>query len=175
MSLKKSPGFLLNFSESEMSGKEQHSYRFGAFRLDVEERQLFHNGKAAPLTPKAFDVLVALVERSGHLVEKDELLRLVWADSFVEEANIARVVHTLRKTLGEDENGHKFIETVPTRDYRFVAGVTQEVAPPALCLNPSRRKLPPIWRLTKQLASLTPNLSATPRRPLRKRPPNDGY
>ena len=68
-------------------------------------------------------MLVVLVERNGHLVEKDELLRLVWADSFVEEANIARIIHELRKTLGEDKNGNKFIETVAKKGYRFVAEV----------------------------------------------------
>ncbi len=123
MSLVNSPSFLLNFSECEMSGEEHHFYRFKSFQLDVEERQLLRDGIAVPLTPKAFDVLAALVERSGHLVEKDELLRLVWSDSFVEEANVARIVHTLRKVLGEDENGNKFIETVPKRGYRFVADV----------------------------------------------------
>ena len=70
-------------------------------------------------------MLAVLVERSGHLVEKDELLQLVWADSFVEEANIARIVHTLRRVLREDENGNKFIETVAKKGYRFVAEVTE--------------------------------------------------
>ncbi|MCA1638411.1 MAG: winged helix-turn-helix domain-containing protein, partial [Acidobacteria bacterium] len=97
MSLENSPSFLLNFSECEMNGEEKHFYQFKSFRLSVEERQLLHDGDAVPLTPKAFDVLAALVERSGHLVEKDELLRVVWSDSFVEEANVARIVHTLRK------------------------------------------------------------------------------
>jgi len=112
-----------------MNGEEKHFYRFKSFRLNVAERQLLHNGETLPLTPKAFDVLVALVERSGHLVEKDELLRVVWADSFVEEANVARIVHTLRKVLGEDENGNKFIETVAKKGYRFVAEV-DEVSEP---------------------------------------------
>jgi Tol biopolymer transport system component/DNA-binding winged helix-turn-helix (wHTH) protein len=107
-----------------MDGEKQHFYRFKSFRLDVEEHQLLRDGVAIPLTPKAFDVLAVLVERGGHLVEKDELLRLVWSNSFVEEANVARIVHTLRKVLGEDENGNKFIETVPKRGYRFVADIS---------------------------------------------------
>lgn len=123
MSLENYPSFLLNFSEREMNGEAKHFYRFKSFRLDVQERQLLRDGVAVPLTPKAFDVLAVLVERGGHLVEKDELLRLVWSNSFVEEANVARIVHTLRKVLGEDENGNKFIETVPKRGYRFVAVV----------------------------------------------------
>ncbi|MGI8786672.1 MAG: winged helix-turn-helix domain-containing tetratricopeptide repeat protein [Pyrinomonadaceae bacterium] len=108
-----------------MNGEEKHFYQFKSFRLDVAERQLLDDGKPLPLTPKAFDVLAVLVERGGHLVEKDELLKLVWADSFVEEANVARIVHTLRKVLGEDENGNKYIETVAKKGYRFVAEVTQ--------------------------------------------------
>ena len=125
MSLENSPGFLLNFSECEMNGEEKHFYSFKSFRLDVGERQLLHDNSSVPLTPKAFDVLAVLVERNGHLVEKDELLRIVWADSFVEEANVARIVHTLRKVLGEDDNGNKYIETVAKKGYRFVAEVKE--------------------------------------------------
>ena len=125
MSLENSPSFLLNFSEREMNGEAKHFYQFKSFRLDVGERQLLHDNSSVPLTPKAFDVLAVLVERGGHLVEKDELLRIVWADSFVEEANVARIVHTLRKALGEDDNGNKFIETVAKKGYRFVAEVKE--------------------------------------------------
>jgi DNA-binding winged helix-turn-helix (wHTH) protein/TolB-like protein/Flp pilus assembly protein TadD len=125
MSLENFPGFLLNVSQWQMNGEEKHSYWFKSFRLNVEERQLLDNGSPVPLTPKAFDVLATLVERSGQLVEKDELLKLVWADTVVEEANVARIVHTLRKVLGEDENGNKFIETVAKKGYRFVASVSE--------------------------------------------------
>jgi DNA-binding winged helix-turn-helix (wHTH) protein/TolB-like protein/Tfp pilus assembly protein PilF len=131
MSLENFPGFLLNFSEREMNGEAKHFYQFKSFRLDVAERQLLHNDKSVALTPKAFDVLAALVTRGGHLVEKDELLKLVWADSFVEEANVARIVHTLRRILGEDDNGNKFIETVAKKGYRFVAEVSVS-EPPAV-------------------------------------------
>lgn len=121
--MKKAPKFFLKFSECNiMSSKNQHSYKFKEFRLDVAERQLLHNENAVSLTPKVFDVLAVLVEHGGHLVEKDELLRLVWEDAFVEESNIARAVHSLRKTLRENKN-NKFIETVPKRGYRFVAEV----------------------------------------------------
>ncbi len=125
MSLGKFPEFLLNLSESEMSREGNHSYCFKSFRLEVEDRQLFRDGVPVSLEPKVFDVLVRLVENSGHLVEKDELLRSVWADSFVEESNISRVVYTLRKALGKDENGNKFIETVAKKGYRFVAEVEE--------------------------------------------------
>jgi DNA-binding winged helix-turn-helix (wHTH) protein/TolB-like protein/Tfp pilus assembly protein PilF len=132
MSLDNYPGFLLNFSECGMNGEDRHCYRFKSFRLNVDERQLLYNSSPVPLTPKAFDVLVVLVERSGHLVGKDELLKRVWGDSFVEEANVARIVHTLRKALGEDENGNKFIETVAKKGYRFVAQVAEIHEPAAL-------------------------------------------
>src|SRR5436190_200679 len=109
MSLENLPSFFLNLFEGDVNGEATHSYEFKSFRLDLEERQLLRNGTALPLTPKAFDVLATLVVRSGHLVEKDDLLRSVWGESFVEEANVARIVHTLRRILGEDENGNKFI------------------------------------------------------------------
>lgn len=125
MSLENFPNFFLNYSQREMNGDEKHVYRFRSFRLDVGERLLLHNENPLSLTPKAFDVLVVLVERAGHLVEKDELLKLVWTDSFVEEVNVARIVHKLRKTLGEDDNGNKFIETVAKKGYRFVAEVSE--------------------------------------------------
>lgn len=123
MSLLNSPSFFLDLSECEMIDGAKHSYRFKSFRLDVGERLLLKNGDPVILTPKAFDVLAALVERAGHLVEKDELLNVVWPDSFVEEANVARIVHTLRRSLEEDGNGNKFIETVAKKGYRFVAEV----------------------------------------------------
>lgn len=110
-----------------MIGTSRHFYRFGSFRLDVGERQLFQDDAPIALSPKAFDLLAMLVQNSGHLVEKDELLRAVWADSFVEEGNISRNIHILRKVLGDGENGTKFIETVATKGYRFVAKVAEEV------------------------------------------------
>ncbi len=125
MSFEKVPNFLVNFFEAEMSGNETPSYRFNSFLLDVAERQLFHDDRPVPLTPKAFDVLAYLVERGGHLVLKNELMEAVWPDSFVDEVNLPRTIHTLRRTLGEDENGNKFIETVPTKGYRFVAKVNE--------------------------------------------------
>jgi DNA-binding winged helix-turn-helix (wHTH) protein/TolB-like protein len=76
------------------------------------------------LTPKAFDLLLALVERQGRLAEKDELLKLVWPDTFVEEANLSYNISLIRKALGDGENGQKYIETVPKRGYRFVAQVS---------------------------------------------------
>jgi DNA-binding winged helix-turn-helix (wHTH) protein/tetratricopeptide (TPR) repeat protein len=102
-----------------MSREIRRLYEFDSFRLDPAERQLLRDGVYVPLTSKVFETLVVLVERGGRLVEKEELLKLVWTEAFVEEANLARCVHTLRKALGEERGGHRYIETVPKRGYRF--------------------------------------------------------
>ena len=102
-----------------------HFYEFGPFRLDVGERLLLRDGKPVPLPPKDFEMLLVLVENGGRILEKGELLRRVWPDSFVEEANLSHHVFTLRKALGEEDGGSKYIETVPRRGYRFVAGVNE--------------------------------------------------
>jgi DNA-binding winged helix-turn-helix (wHTH) protein len=105
-----------------MNTAAKHLFEFGGFRLDASERLLLRHGESVSLTPKAFDMLVTLVENSGHLVEKSELMRKLWPDSFVEEGSLAQNVSLLRKALGENEK-QKFIETVPRRGYRFVAAV----------------------------------------------------
>jgi len=102
-------------------------YEFGPFRLDTSDRLLLRDGRPVPLTPKAFETLVALVEHRGRLLEKDDLIKKVWPDTFVEEGNLTNNIWTLRKALGEDENGQKYIETIPRRGYRFVAPVREVV------------------------------------------------
>ena len=111
-----------------MEQQAKHLYEFGSFWLDADERLLLRTGEAVPLTPKAFDLLLALITQPGHLLEKEVLLKTVWPDSFVEENNLADNIFKLRKALGEGENGQKFIETIPKRGYRFVATVTESVA-----------------------------------------------
>ncbi|MGH9839186.1 MAG: winged helix-turn-helix domain-containing protein [Blastocatellia bacterium] len=106
-----------------MSLPANHFYEFGPFRLDPGERVLFRDGRPLALPPKTFDTLIALVERSGHIVEKDELMEKVWPDTFVEEVNLARHVSNLRKTLGAGDEDQLYIETVARRGYRFVAKV----------------------------------------------------
>lgn len=106
-----------------MTIQTKHIYEFGPFHLDTAERLLQRDGKPVALTPKAFDVLVLLVERSGHLVEKDVLINQVWADSFVEEGNLKVTISMLRKVLNDSTEPHQYIETVPRRGYRFVADV----------------------------------------------------
>src|SRR5262245_58547345 len=101
----------------------RHLYQFGPYRLDSSECLLLRNGQAVSLTPKAFDLLKALVERPGELLSKEDLLQTVWPDSFVEESNLADNISKLRKALGEGQNGDRFIETVPKRGYRFLCDV----------------------------------------------------
>src|SRR5262249_560348 len=103
-------------------------YEFGSFRLDAAERLLSRDGEAVPLSPKAFDLLLALVERQGRLIEKDELMKLVWPDTFVEEANLSYPISLIRKALGPDVEPQQFIETVPKHGYRFIAEVQRERA-----------------------------------------------
>ena len=98
-------------------------YEFGPFQLDPPERLLLCDGQPVSLTPKAFDLLLALVDRSGHLIEKDELLRIVWPGSFVEEGNLAVTISQLRKALNDDRGQHRYIETISKKGYRFVAEV----------------------------------------------------
>ena len=103
-------------------------YEFGPFRLEPAERKLSRNNEHVVLTPKAFDTLVLLVRNSGHLLEKDELIRTLWPDSFVEEGNLSNNIFALRKALGENP---QYIETLPKRGYRFVGAVRQLPGPPA--------------------------------------------
>ncbi len=98
-------------------------YTFGRFHLDAGERCLTRDGQPALLTPKAFDTLLALVQHAGHALSKDDLMRAVWPDGFVEESNLAFNISTLRKALGEGQNGERYIETVPKLGYRFVMPV----------------------------------------------------
>src|SRR5215510_16269294 len=108
-----------------MSHQPKPIYEFGPYRLDAAERLLSRGGEVVPLQPKAFDLLLALVERPGRLLEKDELMKVVWPDTVVEEVNLANNISILRKALGDGGNGQRFIETAPKRGYRFVAHVKE--------------------------------------------------
>jgi len=96
---------------------------FGSFSIDADSRLLFQNGERLSLPPKAADVLIALLEREGQLVTKDELLKQVWPDTFVEEGNLARQIFMLRQMLGDSHPNATYIETVPKRGYRFASPV----------------------------------------------------
>ena len=108
-----------------MSRQVKHFYEFGSFRLDATQRLLLRDGTVVPLTLKAFDLLLTLVESDGQVLTKEELMRRVWPDSFVEEANLSHHIHKLREALGEREQGDKYIETLARRGYRFVSKVSE--------------------------------------------------
>jgi DNA-binding winged helix-turn-helix (wHTH) protein len=110
-----------------MTGRDRTFYQFGPFVLDPAERILLKGTETVQLAPKAFDILVLLVENRGHLLDKEQLMKQVWPDSFVEEANLTQNISVLRRTLGEAKNDNIYIETVPRRGYRFVAPVTSQV------------------------------------------------
>jgi DNA-binding winged helix-turn-helix (wHTH) protein len=92
---------------------------FGPFHYDAEQRLLFRQGEVVPLVPKAIDTLHVLLQRRGRVVEKAELMKLVWPDTTVEDVGLARNISLLRKAL-DDESG-QYIETIPRRGYRFAA------------------------------------------------------
>jgi serine/threonine-protein kinase len=106
-----------------MSNKAQEFLEFGRYRIDTLERILYSEGKEIPLAPKLFDTLLALVQNPGRIMHKDELMRTIWPDSFVEEGSLTRYVSTLRKTLGAGVEDQQIIQTIPKRGYRFVAEV----------------------------------------------------
>ena len=110
----------------------KHFYEFGPFRLDPAERQLLRNNQTVPLAPKAFDTLLLLVENSGHLLTKDELMKCLWPETFVEEANLAQNISAIRRALDDKNGGRHYIETVPKGGYRFVGQITvSQPTPPS--------------------------------------------
>jgi TolB-like protein/DNA-binding winged helix-turn-helix (wHTH) protein/Flp pilus assembly protein TadD len=111
--------------------KSKHLYGFGSYRLDAVERVLLRDGQPITLPPKDLETLLVLVERAGHIVEKQELLEKVWPGVFVEEGNLARHIFNLRQVLGDTADGRKYIETIPKRGYRFIAVVTEHGEPAA--------------------------------------------
>ena len=108
-----------------MSVQTKAVFEFGPFRLNSSERLLLREKVPVQLPPKAFDALLVMIENRGRLLEKDELLRKVWPDTFVEESNLAQHISILRKALRDGEEGVQFIETVPRYGYRFVAEVRE--------------------------------------------------
>src|SRR5712691_184141 len=98
------------------------AYQFGPFHLDPAERRLLRDGDPIALTPKAFDLLVALVEQAGHLMKKTELLERLWPGVFVEEVNLAQNIPAIRRVLG-GEDKQLYIQTVSGVGYRFMSPV----------------------------------------------------
>jgi TolB-like protein/DNA-binding winged helix-turn-helix (wHTH) protein/Tfp pilus assembly protein PilF len=119
-------------------GKEtKHFYEFGPFRVDPDQRLLLRHNQPIPLQPKAFETLLVLVQRSETVVLKDDLMKSVWPDTFVEESNLAQNIFVLRKTLGEAGGDHRYIVTVPGRGYRFTEKVRFVPQPDDIVLQSS--------------------------------------
>jgi len=100
---------------------DNHLYEFGNFVLDARSRILLKDGVTVRLTPKAFETLLVLIQHGVQLVDKDQLMKEVWPDTFVEEGSLSRNIYELRKALGDDSSEPKYIETIPKRGYRFLA------------------------------------------------------
>ena len=105
------------------SPKAKELYEFGPFRVDPEKEILVRAGEPVPLTPKTFQILLVLVRHSQEVVTKDDLMKTVWPDTFVEEANLSRNIFMLRKALGDAQENHRYIITVPGRGYRLAETV----------------------------------------------------
>ncbi len=103
--------------------KTKQLYEFGPFRVDTEKELLLRGDETVALTPKTFQILLVLIRHSKELVTKDDMMKTVWPDTFVEEANLSRNIFMLRKALGESPQDHQYIVTVPGRGYRFAENV----------------------------------------------------
>src|SRR5215469_9462282 len=112
-----------------MCSQVKDLYEFGPFRIDSRERLLSCHGKPIAVTPKAFDTLLVLVQNSGHLLLKEELMKAIWPDSFVEEVNLSQCISALRRALGDTAQKSRYIVTVPGKGYRFMAEI-KPVPPP---------------------------------------------
>ena len=106
-----------------MANESNGLYEFGPFRLDASQRLLLRDDRPIPLQPKAFETLLVLVRNSEKVVLKDELLNAVWADTFVQESNLTQNIFVLRKALGDNDGGRRYIITVPGLGYRFAEKV----------------------------------------------------
>src|SRR5262245_5797635 len=119
-------------------------YAFGRYVIDAVRRLVWLDGKALQVTGKAFEILLFLVEHRDRVVEKDELLKAIWPDTFVQENNLVRHVSTLRRALGQKPDQHDCILTVQGRGYQFVAAVTElDVIPAGLPTESATTLAPP--------------------------------
>src|SRR5437667_5108507 len=101
------------------------AYEFGPFRFDVRGHMLSRQGKPVPLTPKAADLLLALLESNGQIISKHDVMKAVWPDTFVTDGNLTFHIHLLRQALGDHAEKPQYIENLPRRGYRFIAHVSE--------------------------------------------------
>ena len=134
----------------------KHFYEFGPFRLDPAERLLLRHNQTIPLAPKAFETLLLLVENSGHLLTKDELMKRLWPETFVEEVNLAQNISAIRRALEGKNGGEQYIETVPKGGYRFTAETRKIVRePPKIAAQGTEPFAVPVSRLVRRRWSVT--------------------
>ncbi len=143
-------------------------YEFGEFRLDPAGHLLFRDGERLPLTPKAVDTLLVLVENTGNLVEKDDLLKKVWPDTFVEEGSLTRNISVLRDALSKGRDGRTYIETIPKRGYRFIAPVRVKLEESFSHLS-TAAQAPDIGEIPRELPPEVEPIAEIARRALRRR------
>src|SRR4029077_4343158 len=110
-----------------MDRQAKHLLEFGPFRMDLEERVLMRDQETITLSPKAFETLLVLVQHSERVVLKDDLMKMLWPDTFVEEANLSQHIFQLRKALGDKAHDPEYIVTVPGRGYRFAQKVEERI------------------------------------------------
>ena len=103
----------------------RHFYEFGPFRLDAEKHRLMRNGEPVPLSPKSAEALIVLIQNAGKLLERETLIQAVWADAFVEDANLTVAISHLRKALSQNGERVEYIETIPRVGYRFLGDVRE--------------------------------------------------
>ena len=118
-----------------MGLKTRHVYEFGPFRLEPAEHSLLREERPISIAPKAFELLVFLVQNQGRLVTKDQIMEAIWSGCFVEEANLTVCISAVRKALGEKDGELRYIETIPKKGYRFCAPVREigvSIAEPSL-------------------------------------------
>src|SRR5215469_13422025 len=111
--------------------KTQVIYEFSDFRLDPDQRTLMRNGEPVTLAPKPFDTLLFMLQNRGRTLEKNEFMKALWPESFVEEGNLSQNIFVVRRVLGDGQNGRFFIKTIPRRGYQFIASVRQVDIPNA--------------------------------------------
>src|SRR5262245_59714638 len=100
-------------------------YEFGPFRLAPDEHRLYRDGEVILLPPKEFDLLLLLVQNSGQVMNRESLIKALWPNTVVEEANLNVQISALRKALAENQGEQRYIETLPRLGYRFIAAVTE--------------------------------------------------
>src|SRR5215510_15386018 len=124
-----------------MATSSNITYEFGPFRMDTDRYLLLRDEQSIPLSPKVFETLLFLVQHREKVAKKEEILRSVWPDTFVEESNLAQNIFLLRKALGEEKNEHRYIVTVPGVGYRFVASVRERTGTPSISSETSSRTI----------------------------------